>query len=75
MKLLEFKKVKYWDKFIDLQKVNREYMQNEKDIKKYYTLKNSRNPSMFDLNYLKRKIIWVSKNKFQQQKAKKDILL
>ena len=58
MTLQEFVKIKYWDKFIDLKKVSKEYKQNEKDKKRYYVLKNKWETNTFEFLNLKNSIIW-----------------
>lgn len=58
MTLQEFVKIKYWDKFIDLKKVSKEYKQNEKDKKRYYVLKGKWETNTFEFLDLKNSIIW-----------------
>jgi hypothetical protein len=58
MTLQEFVKIKYWDKFIDLKKVSKEYKQNEKDTKRYYVLKGKWETNTFEFLDLKNSIIW-----------------
>ena len=55
MNLIEFKQKKYWNDFVDSKRAIREFKQNQKDIKKYYTIKNSRNKSWND----KRELILI----------------
>jgi len=58
MTLLEFVKAKYWDKFIDSKEVTKEYVQNEKDKKRYYILKGKKETSSFEFMNLKNSILW-----------------
>lgn len=67
MKLLEFKKAKYWDKFVDLKKLNQEFNQNEKNIKKFYAMNKSKTASLFELNFLKSEIVWIHKKKLHDK--------
>jgi hypothetical protein len=58
MKITEFKQKKYWDTFIDLKKVTKEFTQNEKNKKKYFAMKKAWKTSSFQFIMLKGNIIW-----------------
>ena len=58
MKITEFKQKKYWDTFIDLTKLMKEFNQNEKNKKKYFALKKADKTSSFEFMKIKKDIIW-----------------
>lgn len=58
MNIIEFKKKKYWDNFVELKKLEKEFTQNEKDKKKYFVLKNKWQTTCFEFMNLKNSIIW-----------------
>lgn len=58
MNIIEFRNKKYWDKFVDLKKLNQEFNQNEKNKKKLFALKNKSNTNSFEYMNLKGSIIW-----------------
>lgn len=58
MNIIEFKKKKYWDSFVELKKLEKEFTQNEKDKKKYFVLKNKWQTTCFEFMNLKNSIIW-----------------
>lgn len=58
MNIVEFRNKKYWEKFVDLKKVNQEFNQNEKNRKKYFALKGKWKENSFECKMLKNSIIW-----------------
>lgn len=58
MKITDFRDRKYWNKFVDLKRLIKEFNQNEKDMQKYFALKNNWKTNSFDFKILKSKIIW-----------------
>lgn len=58
VKLQDFKHKKYWANFVDLKKLTKEFNKNEKDKKKYFTLKNKWLTNSFEFRILKEDIIW-----------------
>lgn len=57
MKLTEFKQKKYWVGFVDLQKLKKEFTENEKKKKRYFVLKKDMK-TKWKAEYLWKNIIW-----------------
>jgi hypothetical protein len=61
MNLVEFKNKKYWDVFVDLQKLTKERKQNEKNRQKYFFYKKlwfGNHKRELEKEELAKKIIW-----------------
>jgi hypothetical protein len=58
MNLIEFKKKKYWEGFVDLKKLTKEFRENERMKREYNTLNKFKSKNTFRLNYLTKNIIW-----------------
>lgn len=54
--LQEFIQKKYWNKFVDIKKANKEFIENQKNLRKYWILKNSWKDD--EAHFLKRNLIY-----------------
>jgi len=41
LNLIEFIKIKYWNIFVDIKKANKEFKENQENLRKYWTLKSA----------------------------------
>lgn len=58
MNIIEFRNKKYWEKFVELKKLTKEFEANQKAKKKFFALRNAGKEKSFEYMNLKWKIIW-----------------